>query len=462
VKLDVQVRGQTVAKLYRERDEYVLKYLAGVPDDGFVSLTMPVREEPWRWPRDLHPFFRQNLPEGYLLAVIREEFGSFLDGTDLSLLAVVGGMSIGRVTVTPEGGDSGGAPNPLDIEHLLTAENTIETFSRLVRTYARAAISGAVPKFLAPEETPGRGDLQGKSSFRTARHIVKGSDEGTPYLAFNEHYSMRVLERLGVTPVARTRLSSDGRVLVVDRFDIGDGEMPVSGVEDACGLLGLPPHEKYRPSTEAVLKATRAYISPGLMRAQLENFGWHMITCYVVRNADCHSKNVALYYGSRGDASFTPVYDVVTTQAYPRYANNAPGLSVGGRKTWAPGRTLEQFFKAQLGIAPSLYKEMVERVCESAVEVGREVIAAARNEPRWREVAKGMVHAWNEGMASLRSVRQQSSLKGLTEDIGEADFSDPPPPEPPKTFGHSELLEGRRSGRRRRVGASSGRSRKSR
>jgi hypothetical protein len=28
---------------------------------------MPVREEAWKWPRDLHPFFRQNLPEGFLL-----------------------------------------------------------------------------------------------------------------------------------------------------------------------------------------------------------------------------------------------------------------------------------------------------------------------------------------------------------------------------------------------------------
>jgi serine/threonine-protein kinase HipA len=63
-----------VAVFYRERDEYVLKYESADPGD-FVSLTMPVREEPWRWPRDLHPFFRQNLPEGYLLNVLREEFG---------------------------------------------------------------------------------------------------------------------------------------------------------------------------------------------------------------------------------------------------------------------------------------------------------------------------------------------------------------------------------------------------
>jgi len=35
------------------------------------------------------------------------------------------------------------------------------------------------------------------------------------------------------------------------------------------------------------------------------------------------------------------------------------------------------------------------RLCESAVEVGKEVIEASKNEPRWRPVAKQMVHAWN-------------------------------------------------------------------
>lgn len=88
--LDVHVSSRLVAKLYRERDEYVLKYLPGTAPEDFISLTMPVREEAWRWPRDLFPFFRQNLPEGYLLGVIREEFGPLLDGTDLSLLGVVG------------------------------------------------------------------------------------------------------------------------------------------------------------------------------------------------------------------------------------------------------------------------------------------------------------------------------------------------------------------------------------
>lgn len=439
MKLDVQVSGKLVAKLYRERDEYLLKYLSDANPTDFVSLTMPVREDAWRWPRDLHPFFRQNLPEGYLLNIIRDAFGPLLDGTDLSLLAVVGGMGIGRVTVTPEGGAPGRDMEPLQVEQLLKADNTTEHFADLVRRHARSAISGMAPKFIAPEEVPEqRTPPLGKPTLQTSRYIIKGSDDNTPYLGFNEFYTMRVLARLYVTPVASTRMSEDGRVLVVDRFDVDEQGVPTHGVEDACGLLGLPPHEKYATTTERVLGATRTYVPAANTRAQLEQFGWHLLTHYVVRNADCHAKNIALYYTSQKDVAYTPAYDIVTTQAYPRYAANPPGLPVEGRRTWVAGKTLEQFFKTRLGIAPKHYANMVEQLCESAVEVGREVIEAARNEPRWRSVAKQMLHAWNEGMTSLR---QPSASSKLEEEITLAGFSEPEPPESGReVIGRSELL----------------------
>lgn len=449
MRLDVQVCGRRVAQLYRERDEYLLKYLQGTAAADFVSLTMPVREEPWRWPRDLHPFFRQNLPEGYLLNIIREEFGPQLDGTDLSLLAVVGGSGIGRVTVTPEGATPGQDLAPLDIAQLLKGKNSTEHFAGLVRRYARASISGMVPKFLAPESADGsQGGPMGKPTLRTRRHIVKGSDESTPYLGFNEFYSMYVLERLDVVPVARTQMSDDGCVLIVERFDVDASGVPSHGLEDACSLLGLPPHEKYATTTEKVLNATRAYLPAARVRVQLEHLGWHLLTNYVVRNADCHAKNISLHYTSLADVGYTPVYDIVTTQAYPRYAANPPGLSIDGRQTWAAGKVLERFFNTRLGIAPRRYAEMVEQLCESAVEVGREVIAASKNEPRWRETAKQMVHAWNDGMSSLRSPKQAARFKGLDLAISEAGFSAPETAQPQReVIGRSELLAPR--GRKR-------------
>jgi serine/threonine-protein kinase HipA len=452
VRLTVHVRGRHVGALYRERDAYVFKYLPQAESADFISLTMPVREEPWVWPRDLHPFFRQNLPEGYLLTVVREEFGPLMDGTDLSLLAVIGGIGIGRVTVTPEGATPGAPLDPLDIERLLTAETSAETFAALVRQYARAAISGAVPKFLSSHEGDAAAVSLDKSSVRTGRHIIKGSDDRTPYLGFNEFHSLRVLRRLNVAPVADARMSADGRLLIVERFDLDKRGLPICGLEDACSLLGLPPQEKYVPSMEEVLRATRAYLPAATARAGLERLGWQLLTNYVVRNADCHAKNIALCYRNLADIAYSPAFDIVTTQAYPRYAQSPPGLSIEGRKTWTPGKSLEQFFKIRLGIGPREYATMVERVCESAVEVGHEVIETARNERRWRSIAKQMVLVWNEGMTSLRSAKGEPRFRRLSPVIAAAGFSDPAPPEPPLVAGRSEQLRRPRKAKKRRRG----------
>ncbi len=445
MRLDVQVLGKNVATLFRERDDYVLKYNANATAADFVSLTMPVRDEAWRWPRDLHPFFRQNLPEGYLLNLIREQFGPLLDGTDLSLLAVVGAMGIGRVTVTPEGVAPGTELQALDVQDILHGENTAEHFSQLVREYARAAISGAVPKFIAPDRQADSESVPmplGKPTIRTSRHIVKGSDDSTPFLGFNEFYSMRVLERLDVAKVARTQMSDDGRALIVERFDVDADGLPAYGVEDMCGLLGLPPHEKYNSTTEKMLNAARAYLlDRDRMRLELEQLAWHLLTNYVVRNADCHTKNIALYYTSVDDVAFTPVYDIVTTQAYPRFAANPPGLPIDGRKTWAAGKTLERFFNTRMGIPPRQYAQMVEALCDSAVAVGHELIEAARNEPHWHNVAKQMLHAWDDGMTSLRSPKKSLQFKGLQPAIEAAGFSAPEPAEKAReVIGRSPLL----------------------
>ncbi|KVQ55804.1 type II toxin-antitoxin system HipA family toxin [Burkholderia territorii] len=440
MRLNVHVKGKLVAHLNRQADDYALRYTDDATADNFVGLTMPVRENAWVWPRDLHPFFRQNLPEGFLLQVIREQFGPYLDGTDLSLLAVIGSSGIGRVTVSPEGGVPGGELEPIDLKRLLHEDMTTDHFAELVRYYARAAISGAVPKFLAPESSSFQTPV-GKQTLRTSRHIIKGSDEQTPYLGFNEHYSMQVLARLGVARVANTTMSDDGRVLVVDRFDVDEQGKPAYGVEDACSLLGLPPHEKYRPSMEQVVNATKPYVHAANWRRQAEQLGWLIITNHVVRNADCHAKNIALLYSGIDDVLYTPAYDIVTTEAYPRFANNPPALSIDGRKTWAPGKTLERFFNTRLGIPPKQYREMVEALCDSAVSTGKAVAEAAKNDTRWHWVARQMLHAWNEGMASLRSAKPQAALRALTPVIDAAGFSDADKADNGReVIGRSELL----------------------
>ena len=252
---------------------------------------------------------------------------------------------------------------------------------------------------------------------------------------------VHVLGRLNVVPVVNAQMSADGRVLVVDRFDVDATGQPAFGVEDACSLLGLPPHEKYSATTERVYKATRDYLPPAALRTQNLHFAWHLLANYVVRNADCHAKNIALYYTSRADVAYTPVFDVVTTQAYPQFTNSAPGLSVDGRKTWAPGNTLTKFMLARLGIPSKQYQAMVEQLCESAVDVGKEVIEAAKNEPQWRWIAKQMVHAWNDGMCALRSPKLDQRYRGLAIAIADAGYEAADAPlDTARVIGRSEGL----------------------
>jgi serine/threonine-protein kinase HipA len=371
--------------------------------------------------------------------------GSALDGTDLSLLAVVGRNGIGRVAVTPPHAQEPSSEEPLDLKALLHEDFSPRYFDDLVRRYARSAVSGVVPKFLSPE-TPEEPSEPSRATLRTSRYIVKGSSN-LPYLAFNEHHTMQVLARLNKASVAHTQLSDDGQVLLVERFDVDAQGSPTHGLEDACSLLGLPPHEKYVPSMERVLKATDIYL-PGVNRkAQLEQLGYHLLTNFVVRNADCHSKNIALYYTSLDDVAFTPVYDLVTTQAYDGFRDSAPGLSIEGRKTWIPGKTLPRFFASRLGIAFRHYSQMLEELCDSAVEVGRGLAKLARTEKRWQSIIKNMLHAWDRG---IHDVRNPGSTVSLAPVIKAARFSDYDKPAPAPRTGESPLLAKRRSSPRRR------------
>jgi serine/threonine-protein kinase HipA len=105
------------------------------------------------------------------------------------------------------------------------------------------------------------------------------------------------------------------------------------------------------------------------------------------------------------------------------------------------GKALERFFNSRVGIAPPKYTAMVEGLCDSAVSVGYELIEAAKNEPQWRGVAKQMLHAWNEGMESLRTPRKSIQFKSLKPVIEAAGFSAPEPPERSREIiGESPLL----------------------
>ncbi len=91
MKLSVYVLGREVAALESVGDfKSVLTYLPGTAPEDFVSLTMPVRTESYVWDDQLPPVFQMNLPEGYLLQVLQEQFGPQIGASPTALLSVIG------------------------------------------------------------------------------------------------------------------------------------------------------------------------------------------------------------------------------------------------------------------------------------------------------------------------------------------------------------------------------------
>jgi serine/threonine-protein kinase HipA len=435
MKLNVHVLDKQVGVLEQVGDfRSVMAYTPDAAPENLVSLTMPVRTESYPWDDELHPIFRMNLPEGYLLQVLQEEFGPHIGASPVALLSVIGRNMVGRLKVAPPGAMLDEPAKSVEVAELLKGDNSEEAFSQLVREHARSGVSGVLPKFLDTENQKESGlGRHPKATLLTHRHIVKGSSSRLPFATANEHLCMQVVAK--VLPTAKTELSEDGNVLVVHRFDVDENGEPFRALEDFCSLLGLRPSQKYETTWERIAKAVRAHV-PG--RDHYETFQKltaMLLLTYALRNADCHAKNIALIYTSRDDASLAPAYDFFTTSVYAGYQHNPPGIALMGKKTWLPGKTLSRFITAN-------------RISDAVADTAPAVRKMMDGLVGFRDTGKRMLAVWSEGVNSLRDSRMYSLSPWKSNHAFEG-ISEPPKLENPRTVvGRSELLAG---GRRRKA-----------
>lgn len=439
MNLSVYVQGREVATLESMGDfRSSMTYRDGVAQNDLVSLTMRVRRDPYLWDDVLHPIFQMNLPEGYLLQVLQEQFGPHIGASPMALLSVIGRNMIGRIQVAPPGVDLREPPKPVDVSALLQGDNSEEAFADLVRQHATSGVSGVVPKFLDADVETAAAGTHTKATLFTHRHIIKGSSRLLPFVTLNEHLCMQVVAK--VMPAARTDISRDGQVLVVHRFDVDGSGIPNQGMEDFCALLGLRPAAKYETTWERMAKAVRDHV-PVVNRAEVfQQMATMLLLTFALRNADCHAKNVALLYTGLEDVHLAPAYDMITTSAYVDYKNNPPAIAFRGRKTWAPGKQLQQFITATFGVSAKDQKITIDRIGDALIEVGSHVRAAMREHPGFNDIGKRMLLAWQEGIASLRDKRVYAMGEA---ELGEAfrGLSEPEPAKPEKiVIGRSGLL----------------------
>lgn len=424
-----------------------MSYLPNVEPEKLVSLTMPVRTESYPWDDQLHPIFQMNLPEGYLLQVLQEEFGPIIGANPVALLSVIGRNMVGRLQVAPPGASLYEPAKSIEVADLLKGDNSEEAFSQLVRQHAKSGVSGVLPKFLDTEEkkqSTGLGQHK-KSTILTHEHIIKGASSRLPYATANEHLCMQVASR--IVDCAKTELSEDGNVLVVHRFDVDKNGKPLRALEDFCALLGLRPSAKYETTWERIAKAVRTYVQGAYHHETFQKLAAMLLLTYALKNADCHSKNVALLYTSRADALLAPAYDFFTTSVYSGYQDNPPGISFMGKKTWLPGKTLGAFITSNFGIPQREQKQLVERISDAVADVAPEVRKLMTRLPNFKDTGKRMLATWSEGVNILRGTRMYAmtpwksgrAFEGISDQLKLAS--------PRRVIGRSELLADRSKSR---------------
>jgi serine/threonine-protein kinase HipA len=408
MQLQVHVLGRAVATLQAVGDfKSVLTYHPQVAADDLVSLTMPVRLESYVWDDQLPPVLQMNLPEGYLLQVLQEQFGPHIGANPIALLSVIGRNMVGRLQVAAPGAALSEPAKPIEVAALLKGDNSEAAFAALVRQHATSGVSGVVPKFLDAQLSPGNASappaVLHKASLVTRRHIVKGSSAQLPFVALNEHLCMQVVRR--VMPAAHTEVSDDGRALVVHRFDVDQHGQPHWGLEDFCSLLGLRPAAKYDSTWERIAKAVRDHVPGPQRRDTFRQLAHTLLLTHALRNADCHAKNLALRYTRRADVHLAPAFDVLTTSVYAGFQHNPPAIGFMGKKTWAPGKHLQTFIAATFGIQPKEQQHMVQAISDAVADVGPQVRQAMVQHPGFADIGKRMLMAWAEGVHSLRDRR---------------------------------------------------------
>ncbi|WP_042303682.1 type II toxin-antitoxin system HipA family toxin [Paraburkholderia kururiensis] len=391
--LDVYVNGRHVGTLTEEAGQYVFTYLPDVPPASLVSLLMPVRAASYDW-KTLHPFFQMNLPEGFQKNLMIRRLGPHADVSDFGLLALTGANTIGRVQLVPRGVTPERAGSKADMAALLASADSRDNLLQLLEGGVAEGVSGVMPKALVRPD-----HLDSKATVWTDEFILKTGFEDLPGLAINEYLCLEVAREAGLE-VPEARLSDDGQVLAVRRFDRNaDGGM--LAVEDYCALKPNDAVNKYKGSLEDLARLTHAYVPRAALKNNARRLYTLILLNYAIHNADAHLKNFALVYTSLDDVRLAPVYDVLSGTVYPRYATQLPALTLQGKRVWASGGMLATYGGARLGLSKADMDEARERITSAVHKVAPTVEAYATRHPAFREVAKSMLDTWAAGLEDI-------------------------------------------------------------
>ncbi|HEX7816606.1 type II toxin-antitoxin system HipA family toxin [Dyella sp.] len=348
-----------------------------------VSLSLPLRDEPWRG-EPVVAVFENLLPDSELLRRrVAEKVGAA--GSDAySLLAVIGRDCVGALQFIDDDTAQPNAMAPVSGDPV--DEEAIERLLKSLKQAPlglskdddfRISIAGAQEK-TALLQVDGQwfkphGTTPTTHMFKTQiGRLPNGIDLSDS--VENEFYCLRLLKHLGM-PVNQADIMTFGqtKALVIERFDRvwSNHHLIRLPQEDCCQALSVPPGRKYQsdggPGILAIASLLNGSDSPAddhctLFQAQF--------VFWLIGATDGHAKNFSIFLHPRGGYALTPLYDVLSAQPSldTRQVERKQmklAMSIGNSRHFRFDEVLPRHFfqtAQKAGISESLVRQAIETV----------------------------------------------------------------------------------------------------
>ncbi len=247
-----------------------------------ISLSLPNSRKFYTWEYRFPPYFETFLPEGYLFEIFKniltKEYGYMDDYLIFSLLSP---NILSRVKFKSNFKNIK-FPS-FDIDEILN-NDTKDTFNYLLNTFLdKNSISGVQPKTIAL--------VKDKDSLDLKEYIIKTWGDEFPYLAENEYFSLKAVQRAGVL-IPNIKLSKNKKFLLVEKFIIDNNE--ILGFEEVLSLMDKNRINKYQGSYEQVSKIILQFSTD--KTTSMQQFFKTVVMNYLLKNGDAHLKNFGLLF----------------------------------------------------------------------------------------------------------------------------------------------------------------------
>ena len=359
-----------------------------------ISKSLPLREDAFDALAS-RTFFENLLPP----EVVRRKLEKILHHdwrNTFAFLKELGGDCAGAISLCPENVEPGSVDDNIreltedEADEILRALPERPLLQGLVEGY-RISVAGAQDK-LVVRVRDGRLSLPLYGAAST--HIVKPEMSICHGSVENECFCQRLASRLGMAAAEASILDIKSRAYYVsERYDREENGGFVRRIlqEDFCQAMGVPAEEKYETDGgPSAVRCFRFLRDNGFGFPALVGFVDALAFNFIVGNADAHAKNFAILYRD-GKASLAPLYDTLSTAAYPNLTPRM-AMSIGGAHDFDEVTAASfDMFAEKCDINPKFVRDRIaklsDELSDALDDVSAELSDTGHPSPLYKEIA---------------------------------------------------------------------------